>query len=287
MKRLKLMTLLAASLSTHLAVWAGQVHVLDLSSGEIRQVTLDDRLSCGSPHWSPDGDRIAYDAWQGDGAANNTDIYVVPREGGGPKRLGPGMIPAWSSDGSMIFFSRMGGTSTPTAVFAMNADGSGRESLLEGGFFPRVVDDHTYTAMFNMDLVRHDVVADRISHLNLGYFIAPGYSYSSIKNRYLVVSMPWNLRVVSYNEALSSWETQVLLSSKRRIGQVSWASDGRRAVVAMGDPKKDCSLYVIDVEDGTAPKPVAGLPPDWICCNPNWSPTRDEIVFVRVDPDKP
>jgi dipeptidyl aminopeptidase/acylaminoacyl peptidase len=59
----------------------------------------------GTPRWSPDGRRIAFDAHIKD----NADIYVMSGEGGAPRRLttNPAIesIPAWSPDGRWIYFN--------------------------------------------------------------------------------------------------------------------------------------------------------------------------------------
>ncbi len=58
-----------------------------------------------SPHFSTDGKWIAFSA-QYDG---NTDVYVIPAEGGSPKRLSfhprPDVVQGWTPDGKVIFRS--------------------------------------------------------------------------------------------------------------------------------------------------------------------------------------
>jgi Tol biopolymer transport system component len=58
-----------------------------------------------SPHWSPDGKRIAYMAIS---AQNQYKAYVVAADGGQPQQLIPGAgeegIPTWSRDGTFLVF---------------------------------------------------------------------------------------------------------------------------------------------------------------------------------------
>ena len=58
-----------------------------------------------NPHFSPDGQWIAF---SGD-YAGNTDVYVVPSEGGEPKRLtwhpGGDTVQGWTADGKSIMFA--------------------------------------------------------------------------------------------------------------------------------------------------------------------------------------
>ncbi len=58
----------------------------------------------GVPSVSPDGKRVAYAG--ADTHAGGSYIYVVSIEGGKPKRLGAGINPAWSPDGTEIVYSR-------------------------------------------------------------------------------------------------------------------------------------------------------------------------------------
>jgi Tol biopolymer transport system component len=58
----------------------------------------------GSPRWSPDGQRVAFDSRR----EGNGDIYVVDAEGGSPRRITTGVSedvrPSWSRDGRWIYF---------------------------------------------------------------------------------------------------------------------------------------------------------------------------------------
>jgi Tol biopolymer transport system component len=61
----------------------------------------------GSPNWSPDGQRIAFDS----NLEGNMDIYVVRASGGKPVRLttdpAEDNIPAWSRDGNWVYFTSL------------------------------------------------------------------------------------------------------------------------------------------------------------------------------------
>ena len=60
----------------------------------------------GSPHWSPDGRWIAYDARGQDGRWN---IKVMESGGGQPRQMTGGpfsnVVPTWSSDGKGVYFA--------------------------------------------------------------------------------------------------------------------------------------------------------------------------------------
>ena len=58
----------------------------------------------GTPRWSADGSRIAFDSTQ----AGQTDIYIINAEGGPPYRLtgdaSEDIRPSWSRDGRWVYF---------------------------------------------------------------------------------------------------------------------------------------------------------------------------------------
>ncbi len=81
----------------------------------------------GSPEWSPDGQRIAFDAWTG--SANSSRIFIMNSDGSDVKDLGPGIIPTFSPDGKRIAFTWSGHGTT-----LMNADGTDRKVLSTDGW---------------------------------------------------------------------------------------------------------------------------------------------------------
>lgn len=87
---------------------------------------------CGSPRWSPDGKRIAFDAL---GKAGGWDIWVVEANGGSPRQLthGPAdnAIPSWSPNGSSIYFASK--RSGRFEIWRAQAGGSVEEQITRNG----------------------------------------------------------------------------------------------------------------------------------------------------------
>ena len=97
--------------------YAGDLYIVDKTGGQARRITSGDGYEM-FPRFSPDGKWIAFTG-QYDG---NTEVYLIPSEGGTPKRLtytatlsrddisdrmGPNnIVMGWSPDGKIIYRSR-------------------------------------------------------------------------------------------------------------------------------------------------------------------------------------
>lgn len=83
-------------------VYGGYLWSVPRTGGEARQLTTAGHES--NPHFSPDGKWIAFSG-QYDG---NVDTYVMPAEGGSPRRLtwhpGADIAVGWTADGSRVLF---------------------------------------------------------------------------------------------------------------------------------------------------------------------------------------
>ena len=75
-----------------------------------RLAPIADYESQGSPHWSSDGKRIAFDSWRprkGEKGVN-ARIVVVNADGTNPRIFGDGAMPSLSPKGNRIAYSRYG-----------------------------------------------------------------------------------------------------------------------------------------------------------------------------------
>src|SRR5215203_6769564 len=97
------------------------------------------------PSWSPDGSKIAYDGYY-PLDSGNFDVYVMNADGSSQTNLTntPGMgngvqelDPDWSPDGSKIAFDRSSDSGNTSAIYVMNADGSGVTQLTTAGGYER------------------------------------------------------------------------------------------------------------------------------------------------------
>jgi TolB protein len=109
------------------------LHVMDADGSSPRVlVRHPEYTSAGSPEWSWDSRKLAFDAWRsiyGEGFGQ-AHIFTVNADGSELKDLGPGVMPSWSPDGKRLVFTSF----ESRGVHTMNADGSGRKLLDKEGW---------------------------------------------------------------------------------------------------------------------------------------------------------
>ena len=120
-----------ATSATHVAfVYARDLWVAKHDGSDVRRLTTDDGLESNAA-FSPDGRQIAFSA-QYEG---NTDVYVVPVEGGVPTRLtwhpGADIVQSFTTDGSAVLFTsgRAVFTNRFTQLFKVPVTGGIEEPL--------------------------------------------------------------------------------------------------------------------------------------------------------------
>jgi len=115
---------------SHIAfVYAGDLWTADPDGKNVRRLTSDEGIE-SNPVFSRDGKQIAFSA-QYDG---NTDVYILPVEGGIPKRLtwhpGADIVRGFTPEGSVLFISsRYDYSGRYTRLFTVPATGAFPEAL--------------------------------------------------------------------------------------------------------------------------------------------------------------
>src|SRR5687768_10041112 len=114
-------TVMTAAVVFWIAALSAPLHAgdVDLQEGEVRiflvnadgsdmkrLTDLPKYIVQGSPTWSQDGKRIAFDAHQAGQTSNQTRIVVVNADGSNPRVLIDGAMPSFSPGGHRITFSR-------------------------------------------------------------------------------------------------------------------------------------------------------------------------------------
>mgnify|MGYP001076775898 CR=1 FL=1 len=126
----------------HIAfVYAGDLWMANSDGSGVRRLTTDEGVE-SNPVFSPDGKWIAFSA-QYDG---NTDVYIIPAEGGIPKRLtwhpGADIVRGFTVDGSAVLFisRRFVFTNRYFQLFTVS---------IEGGFPEALEIPHAYKASYS------------------------------------------------------------------------------------------------------------------------------------------
>ncbi len=129
-------------------LWRGALHTMAADGSDVRNLAGELWAVPEPPPWSPDGTRLAFRE------SVTEDLYVVGADGSNLTRVAEGPLgrPAWSPDGRLAFVTGVevgeGRFVVPTvppanpvprgerSIVVMDADGSNREVLLEGGYPP-------------------------------------------------------------------------------------------------------------------------------------------------------
>ncbi|NNF35854.1 MAG: protease [Saprospiraceae bacterium] len=104
--------------------YANDLWTVDRNGGEAVRLTSNEGME-SNPHFSPDEKWIAFTG-QYDG---NTDVYIIPKNGGTPKRLTyhpvADIVQGWTPSGEVLFQSSREGRPTQTAkLYTVSTDGS-------------------------------------------------------------------------------------------------------------------------------------------------------------------
>ncbi len=121
--------------------WTWSARSQPTSHVNLHQLTHDD-AETEFPALSPAGGVVAY---MSDRAGpGRSDIWVQQTAGGSPLRLTKGPVanrfPAFSADGSKVYFSTLG-EGAPQGIYEVSALGGQPQLLAEGGFWPRASPD--------------------------------------------------------------------------------------------------------------------------------------------------
>ena len=245
----------------------------------------------GSPNWSPDGARLAFDANASIGG--DTHQFTAKSDGSDIQDLGVGWMPSWSPDGKQLTFFITGNNRSQlkAGVWVMNADGSGREWLC-GGWCPRWSPDGASIAyasnhegqdsIYVLDIVENTsrrLFTNKFDQINGGTSWSP-----DSKQIAMIVRQQgeWQLCTV----ALTGPRTVTMHFANANLGHhPAWSPDGKRiAFWLRAASRSPTKLNVLELNVGAAPRELADQG-DWPHnTDPAWSPDGKTLAIVSDRP---
>ncbi|NUQ63059.1 MAG: TIGR03067 domain-containing protein [Pirellulales bacterium] len=255
-------------------------------------------LSTGSPDWSPDGSKIAFDAWRLSRKETYRDanVYLVNADGTGLKHIAVGAMPSWSHDGKRLTFCQY---DPNRGVWVMNADGSNPKLIDPDGWgsdWSPTSNEIMYTTYGNGAEI---CVADpdtgkRRTILSGGkYNIVywnPGWSADGKHVCFLGRRPDETLEIASVSTEGENKDFRVLMTFsaqsryKAPVQCLSWDGDAGHILAAMQGPDyKNKLVYLLDPTGKAQPERVSGLDPNQNYLAAAWAPDGKRLVVVRQE----
>lgn len=257
---------------------------------EVRQLTkpIGDLGSHGSPAWSPDGKRIAFDTYNGSTASSH--IVLINADGTELKDLGIGSMPTFSPDGKRIAFSWSG-----RGITIMDADGRNREILDPSGWGAQWSPDGKTIAYSGNNITLFDLATRRQRVILEGEqaarysFIYWNMSWSRDARR---ICFKGRTRIGDQYEigvadaGGSSRGFKVLYASETEPQtDFAWYPQGNQILCSMHHVGHGGQrLFTLDANAAGPPKLLPTQPLDQENLSSDWSPDGRYIVFSSRPP---
>jgi WD40 repeat protein len=249
------------------------IFVMKVDGGGLRRLAqVEGYGQHGSPRWSHDGKRLAFDASQGPNDARR--FFAIYFDGTGLRELGEQGMPDWSPDDKQMAFYCFG-PNQKAGTFVQNLDGKGREWLAPG-IAPRWSHDGSQLATINNNaLMVFDLIDGKQRRLLDATFgeVAAGFDWSPDGTKLAFVS--------NRDGRKELWIVDVADPNKEKgprlagslDGYLAWSPDAKRLAIAL-----DHSIQLLTVDGTKGPEPIRGQEANNRM--PAWSPDGQWIAFA-------
>jgi TolB protein len=241
-------------------------------------MTVEEFGAIGSPDLSPDGKKVAFDGWKTGQRTSDAHVLIADLETGDIRDLGPGAMPTWSPEGSLIAFSQYNG-----GVWIRSVNGTDSKQIDPKGWGIQWSPDGRKLAYpIGGQLMIYDVLADKKKEV----FPAGGMPYrhlywncnwSSDSKKIAIKALKsennYELAIITVEG--DKPEVHVCGSANDLAEDIAWHPDGTRLVV----PNHKGRLMVFKPEGNEPPQELQGQPTDRSNVAATWSRDGKLLVF--------
>lgn len=276
------------------------LYVMDVDGTNLRRLASKaDYAQTGSPSWSPDGKRIACDAFCpafASGFSPHSHVFAGNADGTGMKDLGDGAMPSWSPDGKRFALSRY---QPNRGVWIMNADGTSPQLVEERGWGIRwnprsnLVAYTMYDGGANLwvrdldNAQARPLLTKAYQQIYWGLTWSPDGQWLAFKG--IAADGQAELAAVHVEGEAKGFKTLLpkALPGADFNATIAWGGDGRRLLVSLAvPPTKLHKLYFLDFSQKAAPQILPGQDPAWDVAGMAWSPDGRKIA-LNIRPEAP
>ena len=239
--------------------------VVNTESGALRQITheRDPQAAVGVPVWSPDGRSIAFVSSRGNEGLT-FGVWLVDPDGSNLRNVAnPGLGPAWSEDGRWLYYVTRGGPAATTAVVVKKVPVDGGPAVTVTTERPRnVIGLHGNTLYYTVERPLVDATPEfeirAATPEDAPFRVLARIPASRVPMWQIVNPAPspdgkWLAQALTDGFTTNLWALSTTTGEWRQITdfgeratfiarRVSWSSDGRSILAAVGEGDADIVL---------------------------------------------